>query len=509
VTLTAIADSYTVESDPSGNRGTRTNIGIAGASIGSRQYGFIKFNLGNIPDGSTITKVELKLYSYWHDNPSNAETWLGLAGESWSETGITWNSQPGATSGLSIYKTFSTDGYHTWSSSSHSSLISVVQEWVNGNKSNYGFFLTREQGYPGDTAYRASEYGTSAQRPRLIVTYVPPPDPDLIVSSFSPDSNPVNNTFYVGDSISWKATVKNIDEGTAGSSEVGYYIGTASNDLSTPLGSDPTDSINELDFGETDSERSVYAFTTSDVGQRYVICKADNDDEIDESNESNNIKYYGPFNVVAPSYTVSYDANNSTSGFVPASQNKTYDVSLTLRTNTGNLAREGYTFAGWNTNLNGTGTDYEPGGSYSANANVTLYAKWIEATTYTVTYNANNATSGSAPASQTKTHDESLTLRTNTGDLARTGYSFDGWNTNSSGTGTSYAEGDTYNFNATVILYAKWVEAPTCTYSISPTSGSFSASGGNVLRLNLADPPSPKITDKAKCRQKRGIRLAA
>ena len=77
-------------------------------------------------------------------------------------------------------------------------------------------------------------------------------------------------------------------------------------------------------------------------------------------------------------YMVSYDANQATRGDVPDSQTKEYDEPLTLRTNTGHLARTGYTFAGWNTNANGTGTDYAAGGTYTDNASVTLYAKWAK-----------------------------------------------------------------------------------------------------------------------------------
>ena len=79
--------------------------------------------------------------------------------------------------------------------------------------------------------------------------------------------------------------------------------------------------------------------------------------------------------------------------------------------------------------------------------------------TYTVNYNTNSATSGTAPSNQTKNHDVNLTLATNTGGLARTGYTFVGWNTQSDGLGTDYAVAATYTANATVILYAKWITA--------------------------------------------------
>ena len=84
-------------------------------------------------------------------------------------------------------------------------------------------------------------------------------------------------------------------------------------------------------------------------------------------------------------YAVTYNANGATSGSAPASQIKTNDVALTLAGNTGNLARESYTFSGWNTATNGTGTSYATNVSYTANVALTLYAQWVvQMTTTTV-----------------------------------------------------------------------------------------------------------------------------
>lgn len=177
-------------------------------------------------------------------------------------------------------------------------------------------------------------------------------------------------------------------------------------------------------------------------------------------------------------YAVTYNANGATSGTVPASQTKTNNVALTLRTNTGNLARTGYTFAGWNTATNGTGTPYAVGASYTANAAVTLYAKWT-VNTYAVTYNANGATSGTVPASQTKTNSVTLTLRTNSGNLAKTGSTFAGWNTATNGSGTDYAAGASYTANAAVTLYAKWIQA-VATPTFSPDGGAYPGSSVKV-----------------------------
>lgn len=71
---------------------------------------------------------------------------------------------------------------------------------------------------------------------------------------------------------------------------------------------------------------------------------------------------------------------------------------------------------------------------------------------YTVSYNANGGSG--APGNQTKAQD--ITLKLSTTTPTRTGYTFNGWNTNNSGTGTNYAAGANYTANANVTLYAKW-----------------------------------------------------
>lgn len=168
---------------------------------------------------------------------------------------------------------------------------------------------------------------------------------------------------------------------------------------------------------------------------------------------SSNITLYAQW--TANTYTVSYNANGGAGA--PTSQTKTHDVTLTLSATT--PTRTGYTFSSWNTAINGSGTSYSAGGSYTANAAVTLYAQWT-ANTYTISYNANGGIG--APTSQTKTHDVTLTLTSST--PTRSGYTFSSWNTAANGTGTYYASGASYTTNAAATLYAQWtINAPVWT----------------------------------------------
>ena len=77
---------------------------------------------------------------------------------------------------------------------------------------------------------------------------------------------------------------------------------------------------------------------------------------------------------------------------------------------------------------------------------------------WTVTYNANGATSGTVPTDDTEydADNNKVTVLGNTGSLAKTGYTFDGWNTKADGSGDDYAAGDNFTISANTTLYAKW-----------------------------------------------------
>ncbi len=101
---------------------------------------------------------------------------------------------------------------------------------------------------------------------------------------------------------------------------------------------------------------------------------------------------------------------------------------------------------------------------------------------YTITYNSNGATSGSAPSdSSTYLQGDTVTVQGNTGSLIRTGYTFSGWNTAADGSGSSYSEGATFTMGAAnVTLYAKW----TATGGSGNSGGS---SGNSSAPVNYSD----------------------
>ncbi|MBM4165070.1 MAG: tandem-95 repeat protein, partial [Lentisphaerae bacterium] len=154
-------------------------------------------------------------------------------------------------------------------------------------------------------------------------------------------------------------------------------------------------------LSESGSSPCSYNWVNIGVGGYTLILRATDNNGATTTSEVN-------ITVIPPTYTVDYDANGATGGSVPESQTKTNGVALTLACNCGNLVRTGYTFAGWNTAANGSGASYAEGASYTAEADVTLYARWNQNPTCALTAPANGA-SFTAPASITLTANASDT----------------------------------------------------------------------------------------------------
>lgn len=100
------------------------------------------------------------------------------------------------------------------------------------------------------------------------------------------------------------------------------------------------------------------------------------------------------------------------------------------------------------------------GALLDAGGMMAIYAVWTATSTYTVTYNGNGNTSGTAPTDASSPYEEAaeVTVLGNTGNLVKSGYVWNGWNTLADGTGTHYDATDTFNMPASnIILYAEWL----------------------------------------------------
>lgn len=179
-------------------------------------------------------------------------------------------------------------------------------------------------------------------------------------------------------------------------------------------------------------------------------------------------------------YTVSFNANGGSVS--TSSKSVSYDSTYgTLPTPT----RTGYTFDGWYTASSG-GRKITSTSNVSITANQTLYAHWT-ARTYTVSFNAN----GGSVATSSKSVDYDSTYGT-LPTPTRTGYTFDGWYTSSSG-GTKITSSSNVSITANQTLYAHW-EKINIKGDIN-SDGKFNVADVVLLQKWLLAVPDVKLAD--------------
>ena len=149
--------------------------------------------------------------------------------------------------------------------------------------------------------------------------------------------------------------------------------------------------------------------------------------------------------------TVTFEANGSTEypveGTMP-SQTVTAKKDTALNANT--FTRKGYSFTGWNTKTDGSGTPYADKATVNLTEDTTLYAQWTQ--NPVITFNANDGEGNMG--TQTVKPNEATALTANT--FTRADYDFTGWNTAKDGTGTPYGDKAEITTDTDITLYAQW-----------------------------------------------------
>ncbi len=165
--------------------------------------GIIKFDLGVIPSGATVTAVTLKLHCSKTPSPVTSYSFtMHKVTNSWSEgtvndagdegdgspstansvtwkhrvySGTLWTNLGGDFTGSSSASASVTDvGFYTWGSTA--TLVSDVQGWVNNSATNFGWIIKGNEGVQKSAKrFDSRTNATSANRPVLTVTYTPPP----------------------------------------------------------------------------------------------------------------------------------------------------------------------------------------------------------------------------------------------------------------------------------------------------------------------------------------------
>ena len=264
---------------------------------------------------------------------------------------------------------------------------------------------------------------------------------------------------FIGSNSSWgdwttggSANVRNASQYTATkavnySNQISsgkYYLYTpASGSNGAELSREEYNAVTGLNRTQT-----VYIHTSTNGGSTYGTSVIGGSVKVD--------RYYMNSSATAASHATAGSAT------VLSSATNTTGVVLTSDASFTGVANTGYTFVGWSTNTTAPSPDdpsnWEIDGVSGTN---TMYS-FFRANSYTIAYDANDGTG--TTASSTHYYGVAKTLTSN--GFSKDGYTFDGWNTEPDGSGSSYTNGQSVTSlsstqDATVTLYAQWKQVIT------------------------------------------------
>lgn len=202
VVLTSVADNTLIQ-DPAGAYSAGAAQYFFAGRVGQNggetlRRGVIRFDFSQIPAGSTVTSVSLKMQcsaagagttqtiqlkrmlASWGEGTSTA---FGGGGAPSTTGDATWlhrfyPSTPWATSGgqfsstVSASRSVTGQGSYTWASTAQ--FVADVQGWVNAPASNFGWLVQGNEVTPRSVKRFDSREAGAATRPQLTVVFTPP-----------------------------------------------------------------------------------------------------------------------------------------------------------------------------------------------------------------------------------------------------------------------------------------------------------------------------------------------
>jgi|GEM_PF-2877020 len=159
-------------------------------------------------------------------------------------------------------------------------------------------------------------------------------------------------------------------------------------------------------------------------------------------------------------YAVQYHGNGGSGSLLDTGSPYAVGAAVTVLENTGDFVRENWTFTGWNTAADGSGSAYAGSGTDTFDmpaSNVVLYAQWEADTAYTVTYNDGIDGTGSVPIDSSDYYSgEIVIVLAKPADLTNTDKTFAGWL--NSEDGVTYLGGTAFTITADTTLTAVWTD---------------------------------------------------
>ena len=197
VNLTATEDTYLSANDVTFNNGGNTSIHVNGTTGDDRRTALLKWDVSpgssGIPSTATVSAATMSLYvtdasTAAYNLYNLRRTWVeGISSQASSSTSANWNTYNGANSWGTVgaantssdrddtnlwgagTTTFNSTGSKT--AALNTAGVAVVQGWIAGTTSNYGLIIQNYSGSTNTLYFSSSEATTTANRPKLNVTY--------------------------------------------------------------------------------------------------------------------------------------------------------------------------------------------------------------------------------------------------------------------------------------------------------------------------------------------------
>lgn len=166
--LSAAADAQIEEDHPTvTDNSSRFKVG---SDTGRGRRGLIRFRLPNLPTGALVTSAQLTLCSERLSTASKPIHEVHRLLSSWSETSVSWNTQPSVVS----IPTASFIGPTKLGQCVTIPVLSDVKRWVAQPASNHGWLLKNRDAGIDEVGYASRDHSTAAWHPKLAVTYRSP-----------------------------------------------------------------------------------------------------------------------------------------------------------------------------------------------------------------------------------------------------------------------------------------------------------------------------------------------
>ena len=187
---TLVIDAVVGQSNPNTNYGSINTMEVTSQTTSNRRV-HIRFDLSGctpaIPSGATIRLATLRLYATGFPNGCRTVDIFRVTA-SWTETGVTWLTQPFGVTLNNPPTGQRSDSYNIGTSGScenatagyisGADVTSDVAAFIAGTATNYGWMLRDDSEGSGSartSTYSTKNLGTLAEAPQLVVTYVTVP----------------------------------------------------------------------------------------------------------------------------------------------------------------------------------------------------------------------------------------------------------------------------------------------------------------------------------------------